>query len=141
MEEVESSALGPEELRMRVRACGVNFPDVLMIRGQYQVTPNLPFAPGCEVAGEVLETGSEVSRFNVGDRIIAMPGVLCQAMRGGGECENGGHVAEDQCILAFPAVEDVIPGTAFEGILAVSTVEAVVPIAANQDVLAIAAGE
>jgi len=69
---VNTPSPGPEDLLIRVRACGVNFPDVLMLRGQYQVKPQLPFSPGFEVAGEVLEAGSEVTDFFVGDRIIAM---------------------------------------------------------------------
>ena len=74
IEDIDGGSPGPEELRMRVHACGVNFPDILMIRGQYQVKPDFPFAPGCEVAGEVLEIGSDVSGFTAGDRIVAMPG-------------------------------------------------------------------
>ena len=74
LEEIDSRSPGPGELRMRVRACGVNFPDILMIRGQYQIKPDFPFAPGCEVAGEVLEIGSDVSGFTAGDRIVGVPG-------------------------------------------------------------------
>lgn len=74
IEDIDAGSPGPEELRMRVRACGVNFPDILMVRGKYQIKPDFPFAPGCEVAGEVLEIGSDVNGFTAGDRIIAMPG-------------------------------------------------------------------
>ena len=63
---------GPKEILIRVRACGVNFPDVLMMRGQYQVKPELPFALGFEVAGEVLEVGDNSVGFSVGDRVIAI---------------------------------------------------------------------
>ena len=42
---------GPGEVKVRVRAAGVNFPDVLIIQGKYQVKPELPFTPGAEVAG------------------------------------------------------------------------------------------
>jgi NADPH2:quinone reductase len=48
---------GPGQLRIRVRACGVNFADSLITRGQYQKQPALPFSPGFEISGEVLELG------------------------------------------------------------------------------------
>ena len=69
---VNIPAPGSDDVLIRVHACGVNFPDVLMLRGQYQVKPELPFSPGFEVAGEVLEVGSNVAGFAAGDRVIAM---------------------------------------------------------------------
>ena len=62
------------EVRIQVHACGVNFPDVLMVQGKYQVKPELPFSPGLEVAGDILEIGADVKDFTVGDRVIAMTG-------------------------------------------------------------------
>nr|WP_323781260.1 NADPH:quinone oxidoreductase family protein [Amylibacter sp.] len=59
------------EVRLRVRACGVNFPDLLMTRGLYQFKPDPPFCPGMEVSGEVLELGADVKGFAVGDRVVA----------------------------------------------------------------------
>ena len=55
---------------MRVLAAAGNFPDVLLCRGSYQVRPPLPFTPGVELCGEVVETGPDVTRFNAGDRVI-----------------------------------------------------------------------
>ena len=55
-----------------VAACGVNFPDLLMSRGQYQFRPPLPFAPGGEVAGRVHALGEGVEGFSVGDAVIAL---------------------------------------------------------------------
>ena len=74
VEEVSAPSLGPDEVRIEVHACGVNFPDVLMVQGKYQVKPELPFSPGLEVAGDIAEIGSAVEGFNVGDRVIAMTG-------------------------------------------------------------------
>jgi NADPH:quinone reductase len=62
---------GPGELRLRVRAAGVNFPDVLIIQKKYQVQPELPFSPGAEVAGEVIAAGSGAGQFRPGDRVAA----------------------------------------------------------------------
>jgi NADPH2:quinone reductase len=63
---------GPGQVRIRVRACGVNFADSLIVRGQYQQQPQLPFSPGFEVSGEVLELGAGVEGIAIGDRVIAM---------------------------------------------------------------------
>lgn len=65
---------GPDQLRLRVLACGLNFADLLMIDGSYQDTPALPFVPGLEICGEVLETGRNVTGFAPGDRLNAFCG-------------------------------------------------------------------
>ena len=62
------------EVRLRVRACGVNFPDTLIIRDMYQVRPPRPFAPGGEVAGDIEAIGEGVQGFSVGDRVLGLPG-------------------------------------------------------------------
>lgn len=61
---------GPGEVHVRIRAVGLNFPDILMIAGKYQHKPPLPFAPGMEAAGEVIGVGDGVTRFRPGDRVI-----------------------------------------------------------------------
>ncbi|TMB49793.1 MAG: NADPH:quinone oxidoreductase family protein [Deltaproteobacteria bacterium] len=66
--------VGPTDVRIRVRAAGVNFPDLLIIENKYQFKPPLPFAPGGEVAGDVIEVGAEVTDFSRGDRVIGMCG-------------------------------------------------------------------
>ena len=53
---------GPGEVQIKVKACSVNFPDLLMIQGKYQFKPPLPFAPGGEASGDVVAIGSEVSQ-------------------------------------------------------------------------------
>jgi NADPH2:quinone reductase len=70
--EIERPALGPKDVRIAVHACGVNFPDTLIIEGRYQFRPDPPFAPGGEVAGYVLETGADVTRVRAGDRVVAL---------------------------------------------------------------------
>jgi NADPH2:quinone reductase len=74
VEELASRPVGTDEVRVEVHACGVNFPDTLIIQNKYQFKPPLPFTPGGEIAGEVVEVGSAVSRVARGDRVIAMVG-------------------------------------------------------------------
>ena len=61
----------PGEVRVRVKACAVNFTDLLMIRGKYQHKPPLPFAPGGEVAGDIEAVGPGVVGIGVGDAVRA----------------------------------------------------------------------
>ncbi|RMF13352.1 MAG: NADPH:quinone oxidoreductase family protein [Gammaproteobacteria bacterium] len=75
IEEVASAPARGNGVRIRVAAAGLNFPDTLIIRGQYQFRPGLPFTPGGEVAGEVLEVGDKVTRFRPGDRVMGLTGV------------------------------------------------------------------
>ena len=61
---------GPGQVRVRVRAAAVNFPDVLMVANEYQVKVPLPFVPGSELAGEVIEVGDQVADLAAGDRVF-----------------------------------------------------------------------
>jgi len=71
MGEIPSPRPGENDVRIAIRACGVNFPDLLMSRGEYQFRPEPPFAPGMEVAGTVVDAGVRVAEFRPGDRVIA----------------------------------------------------------------------
>ncbi|MCB1644023.1 MAG: NADPH:quinone oxidoreductase family protein [Pseudomonadales bacterium] len=71
MDTLELSDPAPDEVQIRIRACAINFPDILMIQGKYQFAPPLPFAPGGEVAGDVIATGSNVRDLKVGDKVCA----------------------------------------------------------------------
>jgi NADPH:quinone reductase len=75
IEERPSPLLGPDRLRLRVRACGVNYVDALFVAGRYQIRPEPPFVPGSEIAGEVIEVGPDVRGWAVGDRAIASVGL------------------------------------------------------------------
>lgn len=77
--ERELPALKSGEVRIDVRAAGINFPDALVIAGKYQVKPPLPFVPGGECAGVISAVGEDVKDFKVGDRVIAMPGIAAFA--------------------------------------------------------------
>ena len=77
--EVDAPVLQPGHVRLKVHAAGVNFPDILMVQGQYQVKPPFPFIAGAECAGEVIELGEGVKTLKIGDRVAALPGVGCFA--------------------------------------------------------------
>ena len=80
VESIDVPIPGPGEVLVRVRAAGLGFPDLLLTRGEYQFKPPLPFTPGGDVAGEVVQTGSGVDGFAPGDAVVA-------AARGGGFAE------------------------------------------------------
>jgi NADPH2:quinone reductase len=61
---------GAGDVLVKVRAAAVNFPDLLMTRGEYQHKPPLPFTPGMELAGEVVAVGEGVTRWVVGDAVV-----------------------------------------------------------------------
>jgi NADPH2:quinone reductase len=64
---------GPGQVRVAVRACGVNYPDLLIIQDLYQIKPPRPFAPGSECAGVVDALGAGVANVAVGDRVLLAP--------------------------------------------------------------------
>ena len=71
IEELESPNLKPNQLRLLVKSAGVSFATNLMVSGRYQRKPPLPFTPGTECAGLVIEIGKNVKNFSVGDRVFA----------------------------------------------------------------------
>lgn len=62
---------GKGQILIGVRAAGINFPDVLVVSGKYQVLPKRPFTPGKDLAGVVLGVGPDVTRFSAGDRVLS----------------------------------------------------------------------
>ncbi|MCU0402807.1 MAG: NADPH:quinone oxidoreductase family protein [Algoriphagus sp.] len=64
----------PNQVVIAVEACGVNFPDVLIIQNKYQFKPELPFAPGGEVAGKIVGLGDRVQGFQLGQSVLALCG-------------------------------------------------------------------
>mgnify|MGYP001320862245 FL=1 len=89
LEEHPTQHLSTDDIRIQVRAAGINFPDILMVAGKYQHNPPLPFVPGFEVAGEIIETGESCVSFKVGERVMA-------TMRTGGYAE--------ECVVKTAAV-------------------------------------
>ncbi|MCC6925171.1 NADPH:quinone oxidoreductase family protein [Novosphingobium sp.] len=74
LDEVESPVPGPGQVRVAVKACSINYPDVLIIRDMYQFKPPRPFSPGGEASGVVDALGEGVTQWKVGDRVIASTG-------------------------------------------------------------------
>ena len=74
LEELPTPEPGKGQVRLRIHAAGLNFPDTLIIRDLYQMKPPRPFAPGGEVAGEVEALGEGVTSLEIGDRVLALTG-------------------------------------------------------------------
>jgi NADPH2:quinone reductase len=77
--DVADPVAGAGQVLVRVRAVAVNFPDVLLARGEYQVRPPLPFVPGIELCGDVVAVGAGVTHVAVGQRVVGSHiGVLAE---------------------------------------------------------------
>lgn len=72
LREIDDPEPGPGQVQIRIEACGVNFPDTLIIEGKYQFRPDPPFIPGGEVAGTVSKLGADVDGVDLGDPVMAM---------------------------------------------------------------------
>lgn len=68
--EVQLPEVGSKQVKIKVKACSVNFPDTLIIQGLYQFKPELPFTPGSDIAGVILEVGSGVKHLKPGDEVF-----------------------------------------------------------------------
>jgi NADPH:quinone reductase len=104
VEDVPSPRPASGQVVVSVKACGVNFPDTLIIQGKYQFKPEMPFSPGGEVAGVIKEVGEGVTRVRPGDRVIAF--------------NTWGGFAEEMLVdadrtIQMPANMDFVPASAF----------------------------
>jgi NADPH:quinone reductase len=104
IEEVEPLKPGSGQVVIGVKACGVNFPDTLIIEGKYQFKPEMPFSPGGEVAGVIKEVGEGVERVKIGDRVIAFTGW-------GGFAEE--VLVEAEKLIPIPEQMDFVTASAF----------------------------
>lgn len=73
LSETEAPALADHEVLIDIAATGLGYVDALTVSGLYQIKPPLPFIPGNEIAGTVIEVGAFVQTLKVGDRVLAMP--------------------------------------------------------------------
>jgi NADPH2:quinone reductase len=101
--EIPVPAPGPGEVLIEVHACGVNFPDLLVVRGEYQILAPLPFSPGKEIAGVVRAVGEGVTSVAPGQRVAA-------------QLENGGYVEQvvvsAATVYPLPEAMDFVTGAA-----------------------------
>jgi NADPH:quinone reductase len=104
IEEVEPLKPGKGQVVISVKACGVNFPDALIIQGKYQSKPLFPFTPGSEVSGIVKELGEGVDNFKVGTHVMGFIGM-------GGFAEE--IVADASQIIPMPHTLDFPTASAF----------------------------
>src|SRR5574340_429084 len=79
IEELHTPTPGAREVLVQARAIGINYPDLLVIGGQYQVLPPRPFSPGKDAAGVVAAVGSEVTLCRPGDRVMVTQEYGCYA--------------------------------------------------------------
>ncbi len=70
IEDIPALQAAKDEVIIEVKACGLNFPDTLIVQGKYQFKPELPFSPGGEISGIVKEKGIEVTHLEIGDRVM-----------------------------------------------------------------------
>jgi NADPH2:quinone reductase len=70
LESFAPAQLAPGQVRVAIHAAGINFPDILMVAGEYQLKPPLPFTPGVEAAGEVTEVDGAAKVISLGDKVI-----------------------------------------------------------------------
>jgi NADPH2:quinone reductase len=103
LEDFVSVALVPGQVRVAIRAAGINFPDILMAAGEYQLKPELPFTPGVEAAGDVIEVNGAAG-VAVGDRVIVK-------MRHGGYAEE--VVVTPAQLTPLPSTFDYAEGATF----------------------------
>jgi NADPH:quinone reductase len=99
VEDVSSAVATQGKVVISVKACGVNFPDTLIIQGKYQIKPPMPFSPGGEVSGIIKEVGEGVSHLKVGDKVFSLTGF-------GGFAEE--VVADAKTTLRMPEGMDFI---------------------------------
>src|SRR6266849_7228490 len=104
IEDIEPLKPGRGQVVIGVKACGVKFPDTLIIQGKYQFKPPMPFSPGSEVSGVVKEFVAGVESVKAGDRVIAFTGH-------GGVAEE--VLAEAAQLIPMPEGMDFITASAF----------------------------
>jgi NADPH:quinone reductase len=107
MEEVEKPQAKEGQIVVKVHSAALNFPDILMVAGKYQVKPPLPFTPGFEVAGTIDSVGPGVARFSPGQRVLAqlsLGGFAEFAVAPAGATQRIPDAMTDDEAAAFPLV-------------------------------------
>jgi NADPH2:quinone reductase len=103
LESFASVPLAPGQVRVAIHAAGINFPDILMAAGEYQLKPDLPFIPGMEAAGNVIEVDGAAQGTAVGDRVIVK-------LRHGGYADEAVVMSQ---LTPLPSTFDYAEGATF----------------------------
>ena len=111
LEHVPQMPLQAEQVRVAIRAAGINFPDILMTAGEYQLKPELPFTPGMEAAGDVIEVRGDASGVAAGDRRVTVGDRVIVRMRHGAYADEA-VVAPSQ-LTVLPSTFDYAEGATF----------------------------
>ena len=116
--------LGPTQVRVRLRAATLNYRDLMVLKGWYPVSGNGPLVPGSDGAGDVIETGPQVTRFNAGDRVttcffpdwiegrMSLPRIATALGAGGAGTLAEEVVLDERSLVATPAHLDYAQGAA-----------------------------
>jgi NADPH:quinone reductase len=104
LESFESVPLAEGQVRVAIHAAGINFPDILMAAGEYQLKPELPFIPGMEAAGDVIEIAGAAKGVAAGDRVIVK-------LRHGGYADEA--VVTPSQLTPLPSTFDYAEGATF----------------------------
>jgi NADPH2:quinone reductase len=104
LETFASLPLAAEQVRVAIHAAGINFPDILMAAGEYQLKPDLPFIPGMEAAGEVIEVDGAAQGIAAGDKVIVK-------LRHGGYADEA--VVMPSQLTPLPSTFDYAEGATF----------------------------
>jgi NADPH:quinone reductase len=111
LESFPQARLQAGQVRVAIRAAGINFPDILMAAGQYQLRPELPFTPGVEAAGDVVEVEGEARGVAAGDRRVTVGDRVIVKMRHGAYTDEA-VVARSQ-LTPLPKGFDYAEGATF----------------------------
>ncbi len=106
VEEMVAKPLQAGEVRIDVKAAGLNFPDLLMTYGKYQFRPEPPFTPGLEIAGIVSEVSPDVTDYSIGERVMG-------GSKGNGFAEQA--VLPETAIRPLPAALSFAEGACWHG--------------------------
>jgi NADPH2:quinone reductase len=104
LENFASASLAAGQVRVAIHAAGINFPDILMAAGEYQLKPELPFIPGMEAAGDVIEVAGAAQGIAVGDKVIVK-------LRHGGYADEA--IVTPSQLTPLPSTFDYAEGATF----------------------------
>lgn len=115
VKEIAAPAMKPGHIRIAVKAAGVNFPDILIVEGKYQIKPEFPFSPGGECAGVVSEIADGVEGFALGDRVFYGSGYGAFAEEMVAPAQKVFHIPEGMSFEQASAI-NLVYGTSYHAL-------------------------